>query len=193
MWPRHPHFLFPTSTLYDICTSKSRRCTPFSIAKTDSRCCWAIQCAQICWISFIWFLKRQVRFRKFGWKDSPAMRSGIRSAVFINFLSKSHNLMVYASNRLWDICRVLQWGVNSICSASRRSQQGAFPSRETICINVLFCGFSVQLESYTILSKQTIPGEKPIDEIVLIPSLSRALVLSGTSVHPPFVSYRHDV
>ena len=36
-----------------------------------------------------------------------------------------------------------------------------------------------QLESYTILSRQTLPGDKPIDEIVLIPSLLRALVLSG--------------
>ena len=41
----------------------------------------------------------------------------------------------------------------------------------------------MQLESYTILSRQILPGEKPIDEIVLVPSLSRALILSGTSVH----------
>lgn len=41
----------------------------------------------------------------------------------------------------------------------------------------------VQLESYVILSRQTVPGNKSVDEIVLVPSLSRALVLSGTSVH----------
>ncbi|KAF9553103.1 hypothetical protein CPC08DRAFT_245203 [Agrocybe pediades] len=40
-----------------------------------------------------------------------------------------------------------------------------------------------QLESYQILSRQTVPGEKPIDEIVFIPSLLRALVLSDRQIH----------
>ncbi|KAF8966668.1 hypothetical protein BDZ97DRAFT_1657548 [Flammula alnicola] len=40
-----------------------------------------------------------------------------------------------------------------------------------------------KLESYTVISRQTIPGDKPIDEIVLIPSLSRALVLSDHQIH----------
>ncbi|KIM47115.1 hypothetical protein M413DRAFT_422845 [Hebeloma cylindrosporum] len=40
-----------------------------------------------------------------------------------------------------------------------------------------------KLESYTIISRQTLPGDKPIDEIVLIPSLSRALVLSDHQIH----------
>ncbi|KAF8903944.1 hypothetical protein CPB84DRAFT_1677706 [Gymnopilus junonius] len=40
-----------------------------------------------------------------------------------------------------------------------------------------------KLESYTILSRQSLPGEKPIDEIVLIPSLSRALVLSDHQIY----------
>ncbi|CAA7270193.1 unnamed protein product [Cyclocybe aegerita] len=40
-----------------------------------------------------------------------------------------------------------------------------------------------KLESYTILSRQSVPGEKPVDEIVLIPSLSRALVLSDHQIH----------
>ncbi|KAF8966687.1 hypothetical protein BDZ97DRAFT_1917487 [Flammula alnicola] len=40
-----------------------------------------------------------------------------------------------------------------------------------------------KLESYTVISTQTIPGDKPMDEIVLIPSLSRALVLSDHQIH----------
>jgi len=40
-----------------------------------------------------------------------------------------------------------------------------------------------KLESYTILSRQTLPGDKPIDEIVIIPSLSRALVLSDHQIY----------
>ena len=44
-----------------------------------------------------------------------------------------------------------------------------------------------QPESYTLLSRQTLPTGKPVDEIVLTPSISKALVLSGKSVHgiPP--------
>ncbi|KAI0365806.1 hypothetical protein BV20DRAFT_1003554 [Pilatotrama ljubarskyi] len=38
-------------------------------------------------------------------------------------------------------------------------------------------------ESYTLLSRQTIPNEKPVDEIVLAPSISRALILSDHQVH----------
>ncbi|KAF8813154.1 hypothetical protein BYT27DRAFT_7271330 [Phlegmacium glaucopus] len=40
-----------------------------------------------------------------------------------------------------------------------------------------------KLESYTILSRQKLPGDKPIDEIVIIPSLSRALVQSDHQIH----------
>ncbi|PPQ65334.1 hypothetical protein CVT26_000049 [Gymnopilus dilepis] len=40
-----------------------------------------------------------------------------------------------------------------------------------------------KLESYTILSRQILPGEKPIDEIVLVPSLSRALILSDHQIY----------
>ncbi|KAF8961751.1 hypothetical protein BDZ97DRAFT_1921074 [Flammula alnicola] len=40
-----------------------------------------------------------------------------------------------------------------------------------------------KLESYTVISRQKMPGDKPIDEIVLIPSLSRALVLSHHQIH----------
>jgi hypothetical protein len=40
-----------------------------------------------------------------------------------------------------------------------------------------------QIESYNVLSRQTVPNDKPVDEIVLIPCISRALVLSGISVH----------
>uniref|UniRef100_A0A8H8CKT2 CNH domain-containing protein n=1 Tax=Psilocybe cubensis TaxID=181762 RepID=A0A8H8CKT2_PSICU len=39
------------------------------------------------------------------------------------------------------------------------------------------------LQTYTLLSRQVVPGEKPIDEIVLVPSLSRALVLSDHQIH----------
>ncbi|KAI8974863.1 hypothetical protein BD414DRAFT_497764 [Trametes punicea] len=38
-------------------------------------------------------------------------------------------------------------------------------------------------DSYTLLSRQTVHNEKPIDEIVLAPSISRALVLSNHQIH----------
>ncbi|TDL25106.1 hypothetical protein BD410DRAFT_819897 [Rickenella mellea] len=38
-------------------------------------------------------------------------------------------------------------------------------------------------ESYKILSQQTLPTNKPIDEIVLTPSISRALILSAHQIH----------
>ncbi|KAI0765869.1 hypothetical protein BD413DRAFT_615407 [Trametes elegans] len=38
-------------------------------------------------------------------------------------------------------------------------------------------------DSYTLLSRQSIPNEKPVDEIVLAPSISRALVLSDRQIH----------
>lgn len=41
----------------------------------------------------------------------------------------------------------------------------------------------ISLESYTILSRQSVAGEKPIDEIVLIPSLSRALILADHQIY----------
>ncbi|KAG7095427.1 hypothetical protein E1B28_006176 [Marasmius oreades] len=40
-----------------------------------------------------------------------------------------------------------------------------------------------KMESYTILSRQSLPNDKPIDEIVLLPSISRALVLSDSQIH----------
>lgn len=46
--------------------------------------------------------------------------------------------------------------------------------------------YFLQPGSYRILSRQTVPNEEPIDEIVLVPSLSRAFILSGTSVHLSF-------
>lgn len=36
-----------------------------------------------------------------------------------------------------------------------------------------------QLESYSLLSRQSVSKEKPIVEIVLVPSIARALILSG--------------
>ncbi|KAI0821853.1 hypothetical protein BC628DRAFT_1328491 [Trametes gibbosa] len=38
-------------------------------------------------------------------------------------------------------------------------------------------------DTYTLLSRQSIPNEKPIDEMVLAPSISRALVLSDHQIH----------
>ncbi|KAI5122616.1 hypothetical protein M0805_008706 [Coniferiporia weirii] len=38
-------------------------------------------------------------------------------------------------------------------------------------------------ESYTLLSRQTLPTNKPIEEIALCPSISRALILSDHQVH----------
>ncbi|KDR80363.1 hypothetical protein GALMADRAFT_62776 [Galerina marginata CBS 339.88] len=40
-----------------------------------------------------------------------------------------------------------------------------------------------KLQSYTIISRQSLPGDKPVDEIVIIPSLSRALVLSDHQIY----------
>ncbi|KAI0320596.1 hypothetical protein OF83DRAFT_557224 [Amylostereum chailletii] len=40
-----------------------------------------------------------------------------------------------------------------------------------------------QPESYSLLSRQTLPAPKPIDEIILVPSISRALVLCDRQVH----------
>ncbi|KAL0067489.1 hypothetical protein AAF712_005479 [Marasmius tenuissimus] len=37
-----------------------------------------------------------------------------------------------------------------------------------------------KLESYQLLSRQSLPNEKSVDEIVLLPSISRVLVLSGS-------------
>ncbi|KAK7047403.1 hypothetical protein VNI00_006634 [Paramarasmius palmivorus] len=39
-----------------------------------------------------------------------------------------------------------------------------------------------KIASYTILSRQSLPNDKPVEEIVLLPSISRALVLSGHSI-----------
>ncbi|THU80066.1 hypothetical protein K435DRAFT_823770 [Dendrothele bispora CBS 962.96] len=40
-----------------------------------------------------------------------------------------------------------------------------------------------KLESYTILSRQSLPNEKPIDDILLVPSIMRALVQSDNQLH----------
>ncbi|RPD60228.1 hypothetical protein L226DRAFT_555130 [Lentinus tigrinus ALCF2SS1-7] len=38
-------------------------------------------------------------------------------------------------------------------------------------------------ETYTLLSRQSVPNDKPVDEIVLAPSISRALILSDHQIH----------
>ncbi|KAI1785955.1 hypothetical protein LXA43DRAFT_1035556 [Ganoderma leucocontextum] len=38
-------------------------------------------------------------------------------------------------------------------------------------------------DSYTLLSRQSLPNEKPIDQIVLAPSISRALILCDRQIH----------
>lgn len=40
-----------------------------------------------------------------------------------------------------------------------------------------------KLESYTVLSRQTLPNDKAVDEIVLLPCISRALILSDNQIH----------
>lgn len=40
-----------------------------------------------------------------------------------------------------------------------------------------------KLESYSLLSRQSLPNDKAVDEIVLVPSIARALVLSEHQVH----------
>jgi hypothetical protein len=44
------------------------------------------------------------------------------------------------------------------------------------------CSDCTQPETYTLLSRKMLPTEKAVDEIVLAPSISRALVLSGKSL-----------
>jgi hypothetical protein len=46
-------------------------------------------------------------------------------------------------------------------------------------VNTSYHSETTQPASYTLLSRQTLPTGKSIDEIVLVPSISRALVLSG--------------
>ncbi|KAF9225922.1 hypothetical protein BS17DRAFT_777879 [Gyrodon lividus] len=43
--------------------------------------------------------------------------------------------------------------------------------------------FTKQLESYTLLSRQSLPNGKPIDDLILIPYLSRVLILSDRQIH----------
>lgn len=64
----------------------------------------------------------------------------------------------------------------------RFALQADDPGKVGFCLDHLPCSNSdvFQLESYSILSRQTILNSKPIDEIVLVPSISRALILSGT-------------
>ncbi|KAF5389636.1 hypothetical protein D9757_004156 [Collybiopsis confluens] len=56
------------------------------------------------------------------------------------------------------------------------------------CSNGELMRFAVQaddprVESYTILSRQSLPNDKPVEEIALLPSISRALVLSDNQIH----------
>ncbi|KAJ7792403.1 hypothetical protein B0H14DRAFT_2394577 [Mycena olivaceomarginata] len=39
------------------------------------------------------------------------------------------------------------------------------------------------LEAYSIISRQSVPNDKPVEEIVLLPSISRVLVLSDHQIH----------
>ncbi|KAJ6612669.1 hypothetical protein B0H10DRAFT_2051428 [Mycena sp. CBHHK59/15] len=57
------------------------------------------------------------------------------------------------------------------------------------CANGELIRFALQaddpntLEAYSIISRQSVPNDKPVDEIVLLPSISRALVLSDRQIH----------
>lgn len=57
------------------------------------------------------------------------------------------------------------------------------------CANGELIRFALQaddpntLEAYSIISRQSVPNDKPVDEIVLLPSISRALVLSDHQIH----------
>ncbi|KAH7878687.1 uncharacterized protein C8R40DRAFT_1167411 [Lentinula edodes] len=44
-------------------------------------------------------------------------------------------------------------------------------------------GDSNKAESYTILSRQSVPNDKAVEDIVLLPSISRALVFSDNQIH----------
>ncbi|KIK68589.1 hypothetical protein GYMLUDRAFT_68440 [Collybiopsis luxurians FD-317 M1] len=51
------------------------------------------------------------------------------------------------------------------------------------CSNGELMRFALQAESYTILSRQSLPLDKPVEEIVLLPSISRALIFSDNQIH----------
>ncbi|KAJ7185526.1 hypothetical protein C8R46DRAFT_1207679 [Mycena filopes] len=57
------------------------------------------------------------------------------------------------------------------------------------CANGELIRFALQaddpntLEAYSIISRQSVPNDKPVDEIVLLPSISRALVLSDHQIY----------
>ncbi|KAJ7167305.1 hypothetical protein C8R43DRAFT_1160804 [Mycena crocata] len=57
------------------------------------------------------------------------------------------------------------------------------------CANGELIRFALQaddpntLEAYSIISRQSVPNDKSVDEIVLLPSISRALVLSDHQIH----------
>ncbi|TCD64637.1 hypothetical protein EIP91_003839 [Steccherinum ochraceum] len=60
-----------------------------------------------------------------------------------------------------------------------RDIRGVFEWR---AISVRVAGW-LKLKSYTLLSRQSLPNDKPIDEIVLVGYLAKALVLSDRTVH----------
>jgi hypothetical protein len=61
---------------------------------------------------------------------------------------------------------------------------GAHPGQSTEHVQAAPCHVALrpQQEAYSLLSRQSLPNAKPIDELVLIPYMSRVLILSGTRI-----------
>ncbi|KAJ6473549.1 hypothetical protein C8R47DRAFT_1144794 [Mycena vitilis] len=76
-----------------------------------------------------------------------------------------------------------------IAKCSARCAQALGSEIYVGCANGELIRFALQaddpntLEAYSIISRQSVPNDKPVDEIVLLPSISRALVLSDHQIH----------
>ncbi|RDB27975.1 Transforming growth factor-beta receptor-associated protein 1 [Hypsizygus marmoreus] len=103
-------------------------------------------------------------------------------AATVNVEANAHNLDLYLQHLISPVVddSGLQTGTIHV-----RCAQALGSEIYVGCSNGELIRFALQaddpnkLESYSILSRQTVPNGKPVDEIVLIPCLSRAFILSG--------------
>jgi hypothetical protein len=85
--------------------------------------------------------------------------------------------------RLGDLYRLRQWRTATICTRGRRVYQCEFSVAWSFCMFNLI--IRVKSRLYALQSRQSLPQDKPVDEIVLAPSIARALILSGTFSFEP--------
>ena len=82
---------------------------------------------------------------------------------------------VYTVPRIWIVCWLYQWWTITIRPPTREHQY----SMTRNCFIPVINWQQNQVVSYMLLSRQSLPNDKPVDEIVLAPSISRAFILSG--------------